>query len=277
MSAVVGGFLVPHVPTLLAPPDPANEVRAAVDDAFAAVAARLARLEPTTAIVIGADHYVMFGPDCLPQILIANGEIEGPLERVPNVPRSALPTNQALAEHIRVATSNSFDWAVSRALTLDHSTVLPYHRLVRPYGDIGMIPIYLASGVEPLLPMPRAVALGRAIGAAVAAHDGDERVVVIGSGGISHSVGTARMGEINEDFDRRVLDLVVAGDVDTLAAVPDDEVLAEGGNGALELRQLLCAHAAVGGTADLVAYIPAVSLITGMGFVELLAPSMVPT
>lgn len=274
MTSVVGGFLVPHVPTLLADPGADDDgTYAAVMTAFGEAAERLAALEPTTAIVIGADHYILFGPSCLPQMLIATGEIDGPVERLPGLPRGPLTANEPLAEHVRRHSGAAgFDWSVARSLTLDHSTVMPYHLLVRPYGEIGLIPIYLASGVEPYLPLPRAAALGRAIRNAVADHDGDERVVVIGSGGISHSVGTSRMGEINEAFDREVLDLVTNGDVDAIAALSDERILADGGNGALELRNLVCAQASVGGAADVIAYVPARSLITGMGFAELLPP-----
>jgi len=58
------------------------------------------------------------------------------------------------------------------------------------------IPIYTASAVTPLLRLKRALALGRMIGDAVAAFPGNDRVVVMGCGGISHRVGTSDMGEV---------------------------------------------------------------------------------
>jgi protocatechuate 4,5-dioxygenase, beta chain len=274
MSRVAGGFIVPHVPNLLADPSPApGSALADVMTAYAEAGARLAALEPTTVVVIGADHYILFGPGCLPQMVIGTGELDGPIERLPGLQRGRLLANEPLAEHIRRHTGQAgFDWAVARALTVDHSIALPYQLLVRPYGEIPLIPVYLAAGVEPYIPLPRAAALGAAISRAVAEHDGDERVVVIGSGGISHSVGTARMGEVNEDFDREVLDLVRAGDIDSLARFSDERILAEGGNGALELRNLVCAQAAVGGAGEVIAYVPAPELLTGMGFAELFPP-----
>lgn len=278
MSAVVGGFLVPHAPSVIAAPDlPSAADRDAVMDAYAAVAERFAALEPTTIVVVGTDHYVLFGPSCLPQMLLATGDIEGPIERLPGVPREPLPANEALAEHLRAsATAEGFDLAVARSLTVDHSIMVPYHLIARPFGPVPLVPVYLACGVEPYVPLRRAAELGAALGRAVAAHDGDERVVVIGSGGISHSVGTARMGEINEDFDRRILDIVERGAVDELTAMSDETLLAEGGNGALEMRIFACALAAVGGTGEVVSYTAVPEWVTGMGFAQLFPAVPVP-
>ena len=47
---------------------------------------------------------------------------------------------------------------------------------------------------------------------------------MIGSGGISHWVGTAEMGRVNEAFDREILDYAVRGDTAALAALRDDYI-----------------------------------------------------
>src|SRR5690606_2572715 len=123
----------------------------------------------------------------------------------------------------------------------DHSIGLPARVCALPNPSVrGVIPIYLASGVEPVLPMRRAYALGGALRRAVEAWVGDDRVVVIGSGGISHWVGMPQMGRVNETFDRMVLDCVVRGDAAPLLALDDADVLESAGNGAFEIRNFLC-------------------------------------
>ena len=274
MSEIVGGFVVPHVPFILGGPDmPPEEVQEAVRGAFEDTARRLAALEPTAVIVVGTDHYVLYGPRCLPQLVIGTGDVDGPMERLPGIDRGPLPTNEDLAEHLRAhTTGQGFDWAVARSMSVDHSVMIPYHLVVRPAGSIPVVPIYMACGVEPLITMRRAADVGAALAAAVRAYPGSERVAVIGSGGISHSVGTDRMGEVNETFDSHILDLLVRGALEELTAFSDDELLDAGGNGALEVRTFACALAAVGGQAETIAYVPSPDWLTGLGFSQLSVP-----
>ncbi|MFX0577034.1 hypothetical protein [Nocardia nepalensis] len=272
MAELVGGFLMPHDPMVLTDPQaPSEAIRERIGDAYAEVARRVAELDATTLIIIGTDHYLLFGPGCLPQALIGSGDVDGPLERLPGMRRRPFPDNKALARHlVSHGHHTGIDWAVADSLTVDHSIAIPYFR-VGVDANIPVIPIYLACGVEPLLPLRRAAQIGRNLKAAVESWDGDERVVVIGSGGISHWVGTDDMGRVNEQFDRRVLDLVTAGDVEKLASFSDDYILANGGNGGLEIRNFVAAMSAIGPcTGNVIAYEPVPEWITGLGFAELI-------
>ncbi|TYK46862.1 protocatechuate 3,4-dioxygenase [Actinomadura decatromicini] len=271
MGTVVGGFVLPHDPMMLTHPDaPPADVRDRVHAAYAEVARRLAALDPTTVVIFGTDHYILFGPGCLPQLLIATGDLDGPVERLPGLRRGPLPDNAPLARHIAAhGHRNGVDWAVAPTFTADHSVVLPYQLVAAPL-ELPLIPVYLACGVEPLLPLPRAARAGEAVREAVEAAGPDERVVVIGSGGIGHWVGTAEMGRLNTGFDRKVLDLVAAGDTEGLAGLDDAEILAEAGNGALEVRTFVAAMSAVGPCrGDVIGYEAVPEWITGLGFAEL--------
>ena len=48
-------------------------------------------------IVVGADHYVLFGPGCLPRYLIGIGDVSGPYERFPGIAQGEIPNNRPLA------------------------------------------------------------------------------------------------------------------------------------------------------------------------------------
>ncbi|GAB2450463.1 hypothetical protein [Nocardia tengchongensis] len=271
MAELVGGFLVPHDPMVLTDPQaPPVAVRDRIADAYAEVARRVADLAATTLIIIGTDHYLLFGPGCLPQALIGSGDLEGPMERLPGMRKRRLPDNQALARHlVSHGHRTGIDWAVADSLTVDHSIAIPYFRIGAD-AELAVVPIYLACGVEPLLPLRRAEQIGQNLKAAVQSWDDDERVVVIGSGGISHWVGTSDMGRVNETFDRMILDLVVAGDVETLVSFSDEYILEHGGNGGLEIRNFVAAMAALGPcTGNVIAYEAVPEWITGLGFAEL--------
>jgi len=274
MAHIAGGFILPHEPGIFYMPedkwtDGQRRVRAAYD----AIGRRIGELEATTVVVVGADHYVLFGPGCLPSYLIGTGDVSGPYERFPGISQGEIPNNRALAQHIAAfGRDHGFDWAVAKSLRVDHSIGVPARLCALPNPRVkAVVPVYLASGVEPMIPMRRAHALGGQIRAAIEAWPHDERVVVIGSGGISHWVGLAEMGKVNEEFDRWVLDCVTRGDPEPMMRLSDAEVFERGGNGAYEIRNFLCMMGALPGRRGrLIAYENGPEWVTGLGFAEVL-------
>jgi protocatechuate 4,5-dioxygenase beta chain len=270
MAEIVGAFCIPHDPfitahTELADPDQAARIFAA----FEHIRQETTRRGADTVIVIGDDHYALFGPDCQPQLLIATGDLDGPLEPWLRIERRAVANNSPLAEHIlRTGLDEGFDFAVSKTLTLDHSVMIPVHLAV-PY-DARVVPIYIASGVEPLISWKRCHQLGAMLRQAIQAWPREEKVVILGTGGISHWVGTAEMGKVNPEFDRKALQLVEQGDIAGLSALSDDYVMREGGNGAFELRNWMVAMGAMPGCrGKVLAYEPMEAWVTGLGLAEL--------
>jgi protocatechuate 4,5-dioxygenase beta chain len=272
MANIVGGFLIPHDPLILSAPQMAEpEQSAAVHKAFSDVADRARALQPDTVVVIGDDHFTNFGPHCIPRYLIAVGDVEGPVEEWLGPKRRAIPNNAPLANHIMTSGfDEGIDWAFAKSLTVDHSIMVPFELVVSSLPGIKTIPVYLNSAVEPVLSSARSRDIGDSIRRAVESWPGDERVVIIGTGGISHWVGDAQMGRVNVEFDQRILKMVSDGDIDALVALKDEEVLLEGGNGCLEIRNWICAMAAVPhGTVEVLAYEPVPQWICGLGFVDL--------
>lgn len=276
MGKIVGGFLVPHDPVMfVAPEAPQESVAQRMWGAFATCAQRLAQLNATSVVIIGADHYMLFGTGCLPQYLIGTGDIDGPIDALPGLRRGVIPDSQKLASFIAEhGKDNGFDWAVGRAFTVDHAVAIPNQLIVEPVRAqgqrMGTIPVYLASGVDPFIKMQRAIALGGAIKAAIEASPDDERVVVIGSGGISHWVGVPEMGKVNEAFDREIMDYAVRGDLAGIGALSDEYILANGGNGGMEIRQWACAMGAMpGAKGEIIDYAAVPEWVTGLGFVQL--------
>lgn len=276
MGKIVGAFLVPHDPVMyVAPEAPPQAQRDTVWGAYKTCAERLKALEPTTVIIVGCDHYLLFGPHCLPSYLIATGDIDGPIDPLPGLKRTVLQNNEALASHIaNHGKDNGFDWAVARAFTVDHAISIPQQLIVDPLRaeglDVKTIPVYLACGVDPYIKFKRAAELGAQIRKAVEAFPENERVVIIGSGGISHWVGSAQMGRVNEAFDREVIDYALTGNLDGLCSLTDAYILENGGEGGMEIRNYACAMGAVpGARGELLAYEAVPAWVTGLGFVQL--------
>ena len=277
MGKIVGGFWVPHDPVMFVAPNAPDAAQSeAVWGAYGQCAERLAALAPTTVIIVGCDHYILFGTHCLPRYVIGTGDVDGPIDRLPGLERGQVLNQQALAGHIvEHGDATGVDWTVARSFTVDHSFSIPHQLIVKPAEqrlgrELPCIPVYLACGVDPYISLKRSADLGRQLRAAVESFDADERVVIIGSGGISHWVGTAEMGRVAEDFDREILALGVNGDLDGLCAYTDEEILRRAGNGAMEIRNFACALAAIDHPhGEVIAYEAVPAWVTGLGFVQL--------
>lgn len=271
MAEIVGGFLMPHNPMLTAAPEAAEASKAKnIYGAFETITERVKALRADTIIVIGDDHYTNFGPHCIPGYLIAIGDVDGPVEPFLRIERGPIPNNEALAGHIlKTGYAEGIDWSFAKSITVDHSVAIPYHLAVRSIPEVKTIPIYLNAAVAPLLPSRRAYQIGQSIRRAVQSWSGNERVVVYGTGGISHWVGSFGMGRVNAEFDRRILDMFGKGDIEGLIALSDETILAEGGDGCLEIKNWICAMGAFpGATAETMVYEAVPEWITGMGFAE---------
>lgn len=272
MAEIVAGFLLPHDPLFAAAPDAAPaEKRKAVMDAFTKVSNRLQELEVDTVVVIGDDHYTVFGPHCIPRALIVIGEATGPVEPWLGLPCANLRNNQPLAQHImQYGFDNGLDWAVAKDVTLDHSVSIPIHYSVLANESISTVPVYVNSGVEPLISSQRCYEIGQLMNAAVSNWQGSERVAVFGTGGLSHWVGMAEMGQVNVDWDQNVLEAIQAGDVLQLIAMTDQEVIQQSGNGALEIKNWIAALGFMGDCqAEIIEYQAVNEWVTGCGFAEL--------
>lgn len=274
MAEIVGGFLLPHDPLIASAPDaPSAEQKKAVMDAFATVSRRIAELKVDTVIVVGDDHYTVFGPHCIPRALIAIGDIEGPAEPWLGLPRLPFQNNQALAQHImQHGFDNGVDWAIAKDIALDHSTSIPIHYTLSQDSDVKTIPVYINSGVEPVISNRRSYQIGENMRDAVNSWQGDERVAVFGTGGLSHWVGMPQMGAVNVEWDKTVLEAIQIGDVEQLIAMTDSDVLEQSGNGALEIKNWITALGFMGDCrGEVIEYQAVHEWVCGCGFVELAA------
>src|SRR5690606_38905956 len=90
----------------------------------------------------------------------------------------------------------------------------------------------------------RCYQLGKAIRRAVESYPGNERVVIFGTGGLSHQLQAQRAGLINTEWDERFLDLLVE-DPETAAKIPHVEYLREAGSEGIEMVMWLIMRGAL--------------------------------
>jgi protocatechuate 4,5-dioxygenase beta chain len=90
----------------------------------------------------------------------------------------------------------------------------------------------------------RCYMLGKALARAVASYDRALRVMVWGTGGMSHQIQGPRAGLINQAFDQRFMDLLV-NDPEAATRIPHVEYMREAGSEGVELVMWLVMRGAL--------------------------------
>jgi 2,3-dihydroxyphenylpropionate 1,2-dioxygenase len=164
--------------------NPPADVKAGVDAAFDAVRAFVADFDPDLVINIGPDHYNGFFYDIMPPFCIGYdavgvgdfGTQAGPL----NV---ASDTARALTEFLM---QEGIDMTVSLRMEVDHGAVQPMEIIYGDFTAKPIVPIFINSVAPPFTPLKRIRELGEAIGRFASTALADQKVLLIGSGGLSH-------------------------------------------------------------------------------------------
>ena len=302
MSELIGMVGISHSPfaTLLPPPDPAAPGGRFLADARR-VAAAVAALAPDAVVVIGPDHFHANFYDAMPPFVLGVEEAQGFGDFGSR--SGPLPVASALAWAIHDGLSrDGFDIALSYALTVDHGIVQSYD-MVRGPADPPLVPLVVNTAGPPLPSMPRCVALGRSLGAAIRAADAG-RVLIVASGGLSHwlppndprdaSVTAERRAamihgrrdvrafaaarepgvralagnpdaQVNAAWDTWFLKQLVTVDLDAVTSLGDEGLEDRAGSGGHEIRTWLAGFAAAGRPLAWTSYEPVPEWITGMG------------
>ncbi|AWB90195.1 3-carboxyethylcatechol 2,3-dioxygenase [Salinibacterium hongtaonis] len=164
--------------------DPPADVKAEVEAAFEAARSFVKKYDPDLVINIGPDHYNGFFYDIMPPFCVGYdavaigdfGTQAGPLD---------VPTEIA-TELTEFLMERGIDMTVSLRMEVDHGAVQPMEII---YGDITakpVLPIFINSVAPPFTPLKRIRQLGEELGAFIAERLADKKVLVIGSGGLSH-------------------------------------------------------------------------------------------
>jgi protocatechuate 4,5-dioxygenase, beta chain len=218
-------------------------------DGFVPVREWLEKAKPQVAVVFYNDHGLNFFLDKMPTFAVgAAPEYRNADEGwgLPTLPpfRGAPELSWHVIEHL---VRRDFDVTTCQEMLVDHALTIPME-LFWPASTcpVVIVPVCINTVQHPLPSARRCLALGRAVGEAVASWPGPERVVMIGTGGLSHQLDGERAGFINKGFDLKFMD--------TLAAEPEwatqygiQELVEQTGTQGVELLMWLAARGAVPG------------------------------
>lgn len=202
-------------------------------------------------MVIAAEHFANFFMNNMPAYCIGISEsYEGPIEDPAwlGIDRHSVPGAPDLGRRIVAEIMQTVDVAYSEEWKFDHGIMIPLHFLTPRY-DLPVIPVNINCQGPPLTPLHRAWGFGEAI--RHACDSVNDKIAVVGTGGISHWPATPDSGKINEEWDRRFLDQLVNQDKNALLAYTDEQTYRDAGQGGFEIRTFIAAAAAAGGQGTL--------------------------
>jgi protocatechuate 4,5-dioxygenase beta chain len=128
-----------------------------------------------------------------------------------------------------------FDICTCQEMLVDHGFVNPIRAL---YGTlekwpIKAIPLAVNTVQHPVPTATRCLKLGRALGKAIASYPEDIKVVIFGTGGLSHQLQGERAGLIDVDFDLECIEKI-ATDPEWMTQFSNSEIMARAGTEGIE-------------------------------------------
>jgi len=216
MAKIVGGICTSHIPAI--GNAIANELFEdpywkPFFDGYPPVRDWLDEVKPDVAVVVYNDHGLNFFLDKMPTFAIgAAPEYKNDDEGwgIPTIP--PFPGDPKLSWHIINSLHNEeFDLCTCQEMLVDHGFTVPMSLLWPERGDdqIKTIPFAVNTVQHPVASPKRCLAIGEALGRAIESYPEDTKVVILGTGGLSHQLDGERAGHINKEFDLECMEKIV--------------------------------------------------------------------
>jgi len=252
MAKIIGGVATTHVPSIgkaIAEQKQNDPYWKPFFKGFDYVHYWLAREKPDIAVVFYNDHGLNFFLDKMPTFAVGaaseyKNEDEGwgiPVSR-------AVAGDPALSWHIiNNLVADEFDVTMCQEMLVDHAVTIPM-TLMWPgqKWTVKIVPISINTVQHPLPSLKRCLNLGRSVGRAIASYPENLRVMVVGTGGLSHQLDGKRAGFINREFDRLCMDKL-AGEPEALTRYSIHDFVEEAGAQGVEFLNWMAMRGALTG------------------------------
>lgn len=257
MAKIIGGIATSHVPAIggaIAKGLQDSAYWKPFFDGYGPAREWIAEAKPDVVVMFYNDHGLNFFLDCIPTFAV------GAAARYDNADEGwGLPVQRpfkgdpefswALIESL---VNEEFDIASCQKVLVDHAFVVPTQLLWPEGPQVKFVPISINTLQLPLPTPLRCWRLGEAVGRAIAKiGDDDTRVLVVGTGGLSHQLDGSRAGFINKSFDLFCLEQLVEQPC-CLTHYSVQELIQLAGTQGVELLMWLAMRAAMGEGARLV-------------------------
>jgi protocatechuate 4,5-dioxygenase beta chain len=206
------------------------------------------KAKPDVVILVYNDHASAFSLEIIPTFALGcAAEFKPADEGWGPRPVPVVEGHPRLAAHLAQSLIlDEFDLTIINQMYVDHGLTVP---LSLVYGQPAAWPckvIPLAVNVVQYPPPTghRCFQLGKAIGRAVASYPEHLRVMVWGTGGMSHQLQGPRAGLINREFDARFMDMLI-NDPEAAARIRHVDYMREAGSEGIELVMWLIMRGAL--------------------------------
>ncbi len=253
MARIVGGVGTTHVPSIgnaIAKGQQQDPYWKPFFDGFPPVHRWLNGVRPDVVIVFYNDHGLNFFLDKMPTFAVgAASEYKNDDEGWGLPVWRPYPGDAELSWHlIESLVADEFDVTTCQEMLVDHGFTNPMS-LLWPGEDarpVRSVPISINTVQHPLPSAARCFKLGQSVGRALASWRDDVKVLIVGTGGLSHQLDGKRAGFINKDFDQLCLDKLV-GDPEALTRYSIVEIVEQAGSQGVELLNWIAMRGALTG------------------------------
>lgn len=215
MASIIGGITTSHTPTIGFALDTNKQndpVWAPIFEGYEPVRAWLQEKQPDVLVYIFNDHVTSFFFDHYSHFALGIGE-SYPVADEGGGPRAlpALKGHPELARHIAEGlVADEFDMSYFQGKGLDHGCFSPLSLLWphEPEWPGAIVPLQVGVLEFPIPSARRCYKLGRSLRKAIQSYPEDLKVVVVGTGGLSHQVHGERCGFNNTEWDMEFMELL---------------------------------------------------------------------
>ncbi len=251
MAKLIAGVTTSHVPAIGAALDngKSNEPYwKRVFDGYLPSKKWLAETKPDVVILVYNDHASAFSLEVIPTFAIGCAEEFPPADEGwgPR-PVPVVKGHPDLAWHIaQSCILDEFDMTIVNKMEVDHGLTVPLSLMCGQPKEwpFKVIPLCVNVIQYPPPTGNRCYNLGKAIRKAVESFDQDLKVVIFGTGGMSHQLQGPRAGLINSKFDNQFLD-DFGPHPEKLIKIPHLDYVREAGSEGIEMVMWLIMRGAL--------------------------------
>lgn len=255
MARIIAGIGTSHVPAIGVAVDQGitdQPYWKPLFDGYSPVRAWMEKAKPDVAIVAYNDHCVALSPASIPTFALGvDDEFASADEGWGPRPVPVVKGDPDFAWHLAESLIlDDFDLTIMNRLEVDHGLTVP---LTITCGQpkewpCKVVPLEVNVVLYPQPSGRRCFALGQAIRRAVESYEEDLKVVVLGTGGMSHQIHGERAGLINREWDTAFLDNLTA-DPKRLLELTHVDYMRDAGAEGIELIMWLIMRGALGDNA----------------------------
>ncbi len=273
MATAIGGIGTSHAPTIGVAWDKGQQnepMWAPLFDGYKPARRWLEDVKPDLFLIVYNDHVNRFFFDAYPTFALGVGAVHAQAdEGWGKRPFADIPGDPDFAWHLaRSLVEDEFDPTICQEMALDHGVLSFLPLLTDTDWKIPVVPIAVNVIQHPIPTARRLYRLGAALRHAIETYPKDKRIVVFGTGGLTHQLHGQNFGKHNESWDHEFMDRLET-DPAGLSELSIQEYMERGGTEGVEMIMWLAMRGALGAKVRRVHCNYTAPLTTGYGLLVL--------